>query len=428
MSEVAINIQNIGKSYRLFDRPIDRLKHTLFWRFGRKFGREFWALKDVSFEIHRGETVGILGINGAGKSTLLQIIAGTLQPTEGQTIVNGRVSALLELGSGFNVEYTGRENIFLNGAILGLTNEEIIDRYDKILAFADIGNFLEQPVKTYSSGMVMRLAFAVAINVDPDILIVDEALAVGDIFFQAKCYRKFAEFQSQGKTILFVTHATDSVLKYCNRAVVLHEGQLVAQGKPGDMVNIYKKLMSGNINNGSHGFELQKTGIEDGNLAWKTQLSLNPNYLEYGNKMAEIADFAIVNNQGEITSRILEDEEFQIIIKIFFHSTICEPIFAFTIKDIKGNEVAGTNSLLENVIIQKVDSGTTVIATFMQRVPLYNTTYLLSLGCTGYSGDDLIVYHRLYDVSLLEFIGARSCVGFCNPLSKINIKLNSRNA
>ena len=217
MKEIAIRADHVSKMYRLYDRPRDRIKEA-FSLTRRTYYKEHYALQDVSFDVHRGETVGIIGTNGAGKSTILKIITGVLSPTGGNVTVNGRISALLELGAGFNMEYSGLENVYLNGTMIGFSREEIDQKLDDILSFADIGDFIYQPVKTYSSGMFVRLAFAVAINIDPEILIVDEALSVGDAFFQVKCYHKFEEFKRQGRTILFVSHDLGSINKYCDRA------------------------------------------------------------------------------------------------------------------------------------------------------------------------------------------------------------------
>ena len=224
--EATIAVDHITKAYRLYEKPRDRIKEA-FSLSHKKYYREHYALRDVSFSVGRGETVGIIGTNGAGKSTILKIITGVLNPTEGEVTVNGRISALLELGAGFNPEYTGIENIYLNGTMIGFSREEIDRKLDDILAFADIGDFVHQPVKTYSSGMFVRLAFAVAINIDPEILIVDEALSVGDVFFQSKCYRKFEEFKRDGKTILFVSHDLSAISRYCDRAVLLNQGDKI---------------------------------------------------------------------------------------------------------------------------------------------------------------------------------------------------------
>jgi lipopolysaccharide transport system ATP-binding protein len=241
-SDVVVSVRDVGKCYHIYSNPRDRLMQTLL-RGRRQFYREFWALRDVNLEVRRGETVAVIGRNGSGKSTLLQIIAGTLAPTTGQVRTTGRIAALLELGSGFNPEYTGRENVFLNGAILGLSRAEILDRFDSIAAFADIGDFLDQPVKTYSSGMMVRLAFAVQVQVNPDVLLVDEALAVGDERFQRKCYGRLEELRGRGTAVLLVTHATNTVEVYCDRALLLERGAAHGVGSSKTIVDQYHALL-----------------------------------------------------------------------------------------------------------------------------------------------------------------------------------------
>ena len=238
MSEFAIQVKHLDKMYKLYNKPSDRLRETLGFKVPV---REHYALRDVNFQVERGETVGIIGTNGSGKSTILKIITGVLNPTAGEVKVDGRISALLELGAGFNMEYTGIENVYLNGTMMGFSKEEVDARLQDILDFADIGDFVYQPVKSYSSGMFVRLAFAVAINIDPEILIVDEALSVGDVFFQAKCYRKFEEFKKMGKTILFVSHDLSSISRYCDRVILLNKGVKLEEGSPKQMVDMYKQ-------------------------------------------------------------------------------------------------------------------------------------------------------------------------------------------
>ena len=228
--------------YKLYENPMDRLKESLGLTRKKRY-KEHYALNNVSFQVKKGETVGIIGTNGSGKSTILKIITGVLNPTQGEVVVDGRISALLELGAGFNGEYSGIENVYLNGQMIGFSKEEIDAKLQDILDFADIGDFIHQPVKTYSSGMFVRLAFAVAINIDPEILIVDEALSVGDVFFQAKCYRKFEEFKEMGKTILFVSHDLSSIGKYCDRVVLLNKGDKLAEGDAKEMVNLYRRVL-----------------------------------------------------------------------------------------------------------------------------------------------------------------------------------------
>jgi lipopolysaccharide transport system ATP-binding protein len=238
-AHVVVSARGVGKVYRLYDRPQDRLKHMLLSRLGRSYGREFWALRDVSFDVHRGEVVGIIGRNGSGKSTLLQIMAGILQPAAGEVRVEGRVTALLELGSGFNPECTGRENVLVNGAILGLSRGEIERRLDGIVAFADIGEFIDQPVKTYSSGMFVRLAFSVTTSLDADVLLIDEALAVGDVFFRQKCYQRLEALRARGVSIVLVSHALTEVEQFCQRALLLHGGRVIFQGSASEAVKRY---------------------------------------------------------------------------------------------------------------------------------------------------------------------------------------------
>ena len=241
-SDVVIRGEDLSKAYRLYAKPQDRLKHALSWRFGHEYGRVFWALKDISLELHRGEMVGIIGRNGSGKSTLLQIMAGTLSPTKGEIQVDGRVAALLELGSGFNPEFTGRENIYLNASILGLSPEETEKHLESIITFADIGDFIDQPVKLYSSGMFVRLAFAVTTGLEPDILLVDEALAVGDIFFKQKCYQRLDEMRQQGVAIILVTHNMMDVEQFCDRAILLQHGGVAFEGPVSQAVKQYYLL------------------------------------------------------------------------------------------------------------------------------------------------------------------------------------------
>jgi ABC-type polysaccharide/polyol phosphate transport system ATPase subunit len=241
--KIAVSVRNVSKRYLLYDRPQDRLKQTLFWRLGKNYAREFWALQDVSFGVRKGETIGIIGRNGSGKSTLLQIIAGTLQPTGGKVEVNGRVTALLELGSGFNPEFTGRENVYLNGAILGFSREQMDQRFDEIAAFADVGQFIDQPVKLYSSGMFVRLAFAVQVLTDPDVLIVDEALAVGDGAFQIKCMNRMRRLCDKGVTIILVTHDVQTVRSFCQTAIWLHDGSVKKMGSPLDITSQYVQYL-----------------------------------------------------------------------------------------------------------------------------------------------------------------------------------------
>ena len=426
MSDIAIKVDHVSKLYKLYDKPSDRFKEALGLTKEKKY-KEHFALSDVYFEVKKGETVGIIGTNGAGKSTILKIITGVLNPTSGKVDVSGRISALLELGAGFNMEYTGIENIYLNGTMMGYTREEVDAKVQTILDFADIGDFVYQPVKTYSSGMFVRLAFAVAINIDPEILIVDEALSVGDVFFQAKCYHKFDEFKEAGKTILFVSHDLGSIAKYCDRVVLLNKGKKMAEGEPKEIIDLYKQVLVSQAENReldeeqptvSDSADTQDTACEG---HWKDTLMLNPNVLEYGDKEAEIIDFAIIDDKNRITNNIQKNTDFRIRMKVKFHKDIEDPIFAFTIKDLQGTEVTGTNTMYEKTDIGLVKAGEEKVIEFSQNMNLQGRNYLLSLGCVGYHENDFVVYNRLYDVCNINVISDKNTVGFYDMNSTVRV-------
>ena len=420
MSEIAIKVENVTKLYKLYDKPSDRLRESLGLTKQKKY-KEHYALKNLSFEVQKGECIGIIGTNGAGKSTILKIITGVLNPTEGNVVINGRISALLELGAGFNMEYTGIENVYLNGTMIGFSREEIDKKLDDILEFADIGDFVNQPVKTYSSGMFVRLAFAVAINIDPEILIVDEALSVGDVFFQAKCYRKFEEFKQMGKTILFVSHDLSSISKYCDRAILLNKGEKFSEGDPNEIIDLYKKVLVGHENDDEDtAAAIPETVSEEG--TWKESINMNPNVSDYGDKDAEIVDFGVFDSKGIISTTLEKGSRFTVKMKVRFNKNVDMPIFAFTIKDIKGTDITGTNTMLEKIHIDKCKAGDTRIVTFTQQIDLQGGEYLLSLGCTTFRGDDFVVYHRLYDVCNISVISSKNTVGFYDMNSEITIQ------
>ena len=420
MSESVITVNNISKVYKLYDKPVNRLKEAMSIR-KKSYHSDHFALNGITFDVKKGECVGIIGTNGSGKSTLLKILTGVLNPSGGTYEVNGKISALLELGAGFNMEYTGIENIYLNGTMMGFSDKEMDRKLEAIVDFAEIGEFINQPVKTYSSGMFARLAFAVAINVEPDILIVDEALSVGDIFFQAKCYQKFNEFKEKGKTILFVSHDMSSILKYCDRCLLIDKGNQVSLGKTSKVVDIYKKIL---VNQYAGDEENKKETLEEtdsihSDKCWKDKMVINPNIIDYGGKEAEIIDFAIVNNYGEISNSIYKGEEFAIRMKIKFIKDIDRQIFAFTIKDIKGTEITGTNTMLEDNNMEKGRKGDIVSVQFVQNMDLQGGQYLLSLGCTGYEVEEFVVYNRLYDACNIEVLSTRNTIGFYDMKSKV---------
>ena len=439
--DIAISVNDVSKMYKLYDNPMDRLKESLGLSRKKKY-KEHYALNHVSFQVHKGETVGIIGTNGSGKSTILKIITGVLSPTGGEVSVNGRISALLELGAGFNGEYSGLENVYLNGSMIGFSREEIDAKLQSILDFADIGEFIHQPVKTYSSGMFVRLAFAVAINIDPEILIVDEALSVGDVFFQAKCYRKFEEFKEMGKTILFVSHDLSSIGKYCDRVVLLNKGEKLAEGGAKEMVNLYRRVrvnqyddadredgaenaeagQDGQLTDGTAGENVSKKEHAGGGRAMKDSLNLNPKVLEYGSKLGEIVDFAIRDDTGMITNVIEKGKEFSVQMKVRFQADVNDPIFAFTLKDLKGTEITGTNTMYEHTPVKPQKAGDVREITFKQIMPLEAGEYMLCLGCTGYKDGDFTVFHRLYDVCNLTVITDKKAVGYFDMFSKVSVK------
>ena len=424
MSGTAIKITNLTKIYKLYARNRDRLKDSLGLSKKANY-KEHYALKNVDMEVKTGESVGIIGVNGSGKSTILKIITGVLNATSGDVQINGRISALLELGAGFNMEYTGLENVYLNGTMMGFTRKEIDERLQAILDFADIGDFVHQPVKTYSSGMFVRLAFAVAINIDPEILIVDEALSVGDVFFQAKCYHKFEEFKKMGKTILFVSHDLTSIAKYCDRVILLNKGVKLAEGNPKDMVNMYKKLLVHQLDEETLEDVSGKSAIgeksEDGK-AWKNNFEINPTITDYGEKQAEIVDFAIVDQYGSYSSIIEKGSVYQVKAKIHFHETVKNPIFTITIKNKQGTDITGTNTMFERIETGTVNAGEERIVTYEQKMNLQGGDYLLSLGCTGYVGDNFVVYHRLYDLVSFNVLSDKNTVGFFDMDSHITVE------
>ena len=439
--DIAISVNDVSKMYKLYDNPMDRLKESLGLSRKKKY-KEHYALNHVSFQVHKGETVGIIGTNGSGKSTILKIITGVLSPTGGEVSVNGRISALLELGAGFNGEYSGLENVYLNGSMIGFSREEIDAKLQSILDFADIGEFIHQPVKTYSSGMFVLLAFAVAINIDPEILIVDEALSVGDVFFQAKCYRKFEEFKEMGKTILFVSHDLSSIGKYCDRVVLLNKGEKLAEGGAKEMVNLYRRVLvkqyddadleegaenaeagqDGQLTDGTAGENVSKKEHAGGGRAMKDSLNLNPKVLEYGSKLGEIVDFAIRDDTGMITNVIEKGKEFSVQMKVRFQADVNDPIFAFTLKDLKGTEITGTNTMYEHTPVKPQKAGDVREITFKQIMPLEAGEYMLCLGCTGYKDGDFTVFHRLYDVCNLTVITDKKAVGYFDMFSKVSVK------
>ena len=448
--EIMIEVSDVTKVYKLYDKPIDRLKESMSFTH-KNYHRDFYALNHISFNVKKGEAVGIIGTNGSGKSTMLKIITGVLTPTAGSIRTQGTVCALLELGAGFNQDYTGIENIYMNGTMMGFTREEMDAKLQDILDFADIGDFVYQPVKSYSSGMFVRLAFALYISVDPDVLIVDEALSVGDVFFQAKCYHRMDELKQKGTTILMVTHDLGSVMKYCDRVLLLNRGERIAEGKPGEMVDLYKKILAGQYSGNEDFVDKQDFGVDsvggeavklrqdnavgaaDGDTPkeaaaqepeglMQAQLTLNPAVQHYGNGKAEIYDFGILDQKGKVTNVVLKGEYFSIKEKIRFHAPIESPIFTFTIKDKRGADLTGTNTMFEGEDIAPVKAGDEYTCTFRQKMTLQGGEYLLSMSCTGFEQGEHTVYDRKYDIASLTVLSNKNTVGVYDMESAVTLE------
>lgn len=411
LSDYAIQIENVTKTYTVYNKPVDRLYDLILN--GSNRGRQINALDSVSMNIPRGKTIGLIGHNGSGKSTLLQIIAGTLRATNGTIHVSGKIAALLELGSGFNPEFSGHENVVLNGTLMGLSRDEINQRMESIIDFADIGEFIDQPVKTYSSGMFLRLAFAAAVHTDPDILIVDEALAVGDARFQNKCFRKFKEFQEAGKTILFVSHTTELLVRHCDYAYLLNKGKMVFEGTPKDVVNEYhdqlfgkkeiivkKAVSGGRTDNKLWGNEEEnfKESRPDEDQCVKN-LTYNIQEYRWGSREAEIVDYQIVSdgryNQVEYNSAF----PMSISLKIRFNKTVLRPVYGLTIKTTDGVIVYGSNSrdLGQPFIIKNQGDWSIVKFEFVPN--LVQADYFISLGVAeDIPGEEPTPLDRRYDM------------------------------
>ena len=423
-----VEVKNLTKVYQLYNRPIDRLKEGISPT-RKNYHRDFYALNDISFDVEKGESFGIIGVNGSGKSTLLKILTGVLSKTKGDVKVDGKVAALLELGAGFNMDYTGIENIYLNGTMMGFSKEEMDEKLDKIIEFADLkDDAINRPVKEYSSGMFVRLAFSLSIAVEPEILIVDEALSVGDIFFQTKCYKRMDELKSKGTTIIMVTHDLGAVIKYCDRTMVLHNGNQVAIGSPHEMVDLYKKILAGQEPTISDSVvsELESAKVESNEKTklvnpLKDSMSINPHADIYGDMKAEFIDFGILDQKGNPATVIVKGETFTIKEKIRMNEDIKDPIFTWTIKDKRGTDLTGTNTMLEKVDTGFGEKGRVYDVSFTQKMRLQGGEYLLSMSCTSFEGDELKVHHRMYDVISLTVLINENKVGIFDSESKVEI-------
>jgi lipopolysaccharide transport system ATP-binding protein len=418
-SDVAISVHGLGKCYRIYDCPKDRLKQALF-RGRRQYFREFWALRHVSLAIRRGETVGIMGRNGCGKSTLLQLVCGTLAPTVGQIQIDGRIAALLELGAGFNREFTGRDNVYTNAAILGLSHDEIDARYQDIVAFAELGDFIDRPVKTYSSGMYVRLAFAVAISIEPDILVVDEALAVGDEAFQRKCYSRIRAIQERGGTILLVSHASGVIVELCNRAVLLDRGELLLSGRPKTVVNKYHKLLYtppdqlASLREEIRHFREAADGSypeaetlsarpKDGSSSarFDTEMKSRSAVL-YTSRGAEIIDPRITTVAGQQVNILVPHEEYEVRYRVRFTKSAFRVIWGTTIKSMLGADLSGMT--VPRVPEDYLPAGTEVEVAFRFRCELMSGVYFANVGVHGIVDGHEGFLHRMADALMFRVL------------------------
>lgn len=390
-----ISIQNLSKKYNLYESPGDRVKEA-FHPFRKKYHTEFYALNDVSFTVEKGDVVGIIGKNGAGKSTLLKVLTGVLSASSGNYDVNGRISALLELGGGINPEYTGLENIYFNGSILGLTKEQVDEKIDEIIAFADIGDFINIPVKTYSSGMAVRLAFAIAINIDPDILIVDEALSVGDVRFQQKSLRKMRELMDNAQAILFVTHDMGTVLNFCNKVVWLKDGAVYKIGEPADICKQYLSYMAfEDVGVEGDQTEQPETQGVESELVWFDTASFE----SYGERGAEIRKVAFYNAEDQSQIDNFEgNEECVLRMKVHSRHNIPAPIYGFILKDNYGNQITGMNTVVCESPVESLDGGNDSEVVIEFKLPnLKNGTYTISPALAEGSMENHIQHHWVHD-------------------------------
>ncbi|MBQ0720512.1 MAG: ABC transporter ATP-binding protein [Gammaproteobacteria bacterium] len=445
--EVAIRVQGLSKCYQIYDNPRDRLKQfivprlrRLFRRPPKQYFREFWALNDVSFDVKKGETVGIIGRNGSGKSTLLQMICGTLHPTSGSIQTNGRIAALLELGSGFNPEFTGRDNVYMNASVLGLSTEEIDSRFDDIAAFADIGEFIEQPVKTYSSGMMLRLAFAVIAHVDADILVVDEALAVGDAFFTQKCMRYLRNFMKTG-TVLFVSHDTGAVVNLCSEAILLNRGLVAKSGIPKDVIEHYLATLyeSNQVTDGAVTDDPSTAlSLEQGSGEYRDmrEALINASTLRndievfkfesdqegFGTGDAKIVSVRILDSDGTPLAWVVGGEDVILEIRCLAYKDIHRPIVGFQFKDRLGQIVFGDNTYLAyQYSPQMVEKNCELVARFEFRLPvLPSGDYSIAAALADGSQDNHVQYHWMHDALIVRVHASSVCFGLMGiPMKKI---------
>ncbi len=424
-----VTVNNISKCYETYQKPIHRLWQSFTTK--KQFYHEFWALKGVDLTVYKGETVGIVGKNGSGKSTLLQVITGILQATSGDCQTTGRISALLELGAGFNPEFTGLENARLNASIMGLTREEFHQKLPDIVDFCGLGDFLHRPVKTYSSGMFVRLAFAVAINMNPDILIIDEALAVGDVRFQRKCFRRIDQLKEQGVSILFVTHSTDSVLQYCDRAIMLDEGELKLTGSPKQVVQAYLEMMFASdvdvkplaaLNADDYASDFDPT-IDN----CISHPSYNANEERWGDGRAKICHFEVFQNGAPTPGLVQRGDNVLIRMSVLFENDVDDLIFGITVKTNGGSAVYGTNSRLIGDLPTAFKAGELITIEYQLTLNLLSGDYFISLGVAqDHESKDSIPVDRRYDMIHLHVSETMDAFGVSALDGKMRLMLDGK--
>lgn len=428
-SETVIKVSNVSKCYQIYDKPRDRLLQMLT-RGLKKYFKEFWALQDITFEIKKGETIGIVGRNGSGKSTLLQIICGTLSPSSGHIETQGRIAALLELGSGFNPEFSGRENVYLNASILGLKEKEIDERYDAIAAFADIGTFIDQPIKTYSSGMVVRLAFATAIHVEPDILVVDEALAVGDTAFQQKCLNRIRQMQREGVSILLVTHSTNTLVEYCDRGIYFKKGRLMLDGPCREVVKVYANDLveaEGGItlekeSNSEHSEKHGHFGETDTKVSFGEKRD-SPNQKHFAMRVDSVK---MVDETGSVCGAVRFSQRISVVVNVEVNKMIVEPCFGIQISSPDGITLWSATTQSLNIDMASMSSGNYQF-TWDLTANFSGNRYIVAIGVGEIMNGEYKRHHRLDYAGHFDVVPtAHSGVGWLAPLPKFDLQAHNK--
>lgn len=418
-NDIAITVKDVSKRFEIYDHPRDQLKQFFFPRFRRmirleerQYFREFWALQDISLQVRKGESYGIVGLNGSGKSTLLQIITGTLPPTLGKVAIQGRIAALLELGSGFNPDFTGRENVYMNGALQGFSRNQIDSKFDAIQSFADIGDHFDQPLMTYSSGMQMRLAFAVATAFDPDILIIDEALAVGDAYFQQKCFHRIERFKEGGGTLLFVSHDANTIKHLCDKAVLISHGKVVSHGIPKTVIDLYQGLIAQKTDLGDRAIIVSQNQntqpaespiLLEANATWTKATTITTN------QQAELTDFKLLDSTGQQVAHIESEADLTVQYRIRMNKDFDRPAFGLIVRDKTGRSLFETSTYAMRMEEKPVAMGKDVLVRFNFNFNLRAGQYSFSVGVAnkGFSRSEFEEYSLLmHDVEQIQVFEA----------------------